>query len=729
MADDDNIPQSVEEEINKSLDEDELPKAPKRKIEPSYRMLGDSKIPVSKQYGKVWMSRKDQGEKVYADAREAWEEAIRYFDNDQMQHRQAGEDFSAGNTLGNRRLNNNLTETENVVFANVTTMVPALYARNPKAEFTSHIEDDAMKKLATILERLVNVLGGKKVSPGINLKPRAKRAVVIALLTNRVWLKLNWIFREDSNEAVIQEIQQLSDALTKAKTTKEIEEVEGKIQALEETISVLNVPGPIAELKLPDEIIVDPESKMQDATDAKWIMERTFISTRYLQAKFAKKKSGSEEYASIYKPTHVMRLSKNDADEGESDSFSLFEPEETYKSAGYQDQEAYENAQLTRCWYVWDRTTRRVFLYNDADWTWPVWVWDDPLQLDVFAPYYALYFFETPTAQNSKGEVTYYLDQQDAINEMTDEERRARRWARRNVFFNSNHMDQVDVDAVLNGDDGTARGVDVPDGMTLNDVIFSVVPPSMQYKELFDKESKYQAIDRISSVGEVLRGAQFKTNTTNDAVQANVGAQNIRLDEKSDQIEDWIGQIYWGLAQLCLMYMPVEQVVSLVGEEARQVWRNMTPEEIESQLSMTVVGGSTKKPTSAAKKEEALELGQVLGQFVNAAPGPVLKVMLKTMEAAFDEITIKEEDWEEITAAVTQQAQAQAAPPQGGQTQQGVPPTNGGAQQPDQAQIEQLLAQIPPEMKPQIVQLIQQGVPASQAIQQVMGQIQGQPVQ
>mgnify|MGYP001159660751 FL=1 len=99
---------------------------------------------------------------------------------------------------------------------------------------------------------------------------------------------------------------------------------------------------------------------------------------------------------------------------------------------------------------------------------------------------YGLQFFESPEGSLTKGETTYYLDQQDAINEMVDEERRARRWVRRNIFYNANVVDRTEVEAVLNGDDGTARGLKLPEGMKIQDIIGSVAPPSMQWKELFN---------------------------------------------------------------------------------------------------------------------------------------------------------------------------------------------------------------------------------------------------
>ena len=710
------IPEDVEENIDRSLG---ATKERPKKRQPTYQIIGESKIPISKVAGKLWKSRLKQADKFLADLKDAWNEAIRYYDNDQTMHRLPTE-HAAGNLIGNQRLNNNITETENVVFSNVTTMVPALYARNPRAEFTSTTEGN--KRFATILERLVNVIGGRKAGPGINLKPKAKRCVVTALLTNRAWIEINWVKKLDSSEQAYDDLESLSKQLEKAKNPQKIREIEGKLDALEKGIDILESSGPTAKVISPFDVAIDPNSKELDLSDANWVMIRDWLPTEFILAKYANKKG--KDYKSIYEPTHVMKMAtEGDESHNEEENFSIYEPDSKASNFGFDDEESYNRAKMTEVRFVWDKLTRRVLMFNAKDWTWPIWVWDDPLRLDTFFPLYPLHFFDGPSGPLTKGEVTYYLDQQDAINEITDEERRARRWARRNIFYNKNLVEREDAEAVLNGDDGTARGINIPPEMKLTDVIGSVIPPSLQFRELFDKEGKYRAIDRISSVGEVLRGAQFKANTTNDAVQANVSASNMRVDEKADHIEDWIGQIYWGIAQLCLQYMEVEEVVNLIGEEAREVWRNLTPEEIRKTFSVQVIGGSTKKPTSQAKKEEALELGQVLGQFVHAAPGPVLKIMLEVMQEAFDEVTIREEDFDTILQAVDQQQQQQQGGA-GGQPQQQQQQVS--AQSPDQ--LQQILSQMPPEAKQQVVQAIQSGVPPQQALQAAMQQ-QQQPAQ
>jgi hypothetical protein len=98
-----------------------------------------------------------------------------------------------------------------------------------------------------------------------------------------------------------------------------------------------------------------------------------------------------------------------------------------HPTSAFVDDEQFKAAQYTEVWYVWDKITRRVFLFHSNDWTWPLWVWDDPFKASRFFPYFALTFHESVEGMLGKGEVTYYLDQQDALNEMNAAEAKARK--------------------------------------------------------------------------------------------------------------------------------------------------------------------------------------------------------------------------------------------------------------------------------------------------------------
>src|SRR5438445_10663356 len=95
--------------------------APEADKGPIYRVIGDSRIPVSKAAGGLWKSRIDQAQSARGDIETCWHEAIRYYENDQMSYRKGMEGNRGGNRNARRMLSENWTETENVVFSNAVT--------------------------------------------------------------------------------------------------------------------------------------------------------------------------------------------------------------------------------------------------------------------------------------------------------------------------------------------------------------------------------------------------------------------------------------------------------------------------------------------------------------------------------------------------------------------------------------------------------------------------------
>jgi hypothetical protein len=679
----------------------ETPKKTKR--EPVYKKYTDSKVHISKHAGSLWKSRKQQAQRKQSNDKlvDAWDEALRYFFND---HSQRAHSPDSDDGAGARLLDRQLIETENVVFSNTTAMVPALYAKNPVIEITARRDEN--ERLATISERVVNSIIGRSSAPGIALKNKVRRCVVMSTLTNLSWIEIGYTTKDQSSEQANEDLIRLSSELETAKDSKDIERIEGELIALEEKVDVLRPSGPWAAFRRPHDVLVDPNCIEEDLSDANWIMIRDFITTSYIKAVYVKM-SKNDEPESIYEPTHVLKLGKsNNSTEHDINTFSLLESNE-HEANGFEDKDAYNKALRTEVYYVWDKITRRVYMYHAQDWSWPIWVWDDPLKLDRFFPIYPLTFYTNPEGGFAKGEVTYYLDHQDSINLINTEWRKALQWARRKIIFDKNKVDRADVENFLKGDDDNALGVSIPDGGKLEDVIMSAMPPSTQFMQLFDKGQKLEAISRISSVQEVMRGTQFKTNTTNDAINTYNSQQQTRLDEKIDAIEDFIGAIGWGILQLAFMNMNEEQVGELIGDDATG-WTMKTPAEIRRDMNLRVIGGSTQKPTSTVKKREAMEMGQILGQFASASPVAIV-VALKVFERAFDEITITAEDWEMVRKSIESQMQGA-----------------GGEQPNANAQLEEVLRNMPPEAQQAVKAAVDRGVPPEKAVELVAQQMQQQ---
>ena len=300
------------------------------------------------------------------------------------------------------------------------------------------------------------------------------------------------------------------------------------------------------------------------------------------------------------------------------------------------------------------------------------------------------------------------------------------------------------ADAILKGPDATATGIALPEGVKGTDVVWSIPPPSTAFTQLFDKKDLYQSVDRIAATNEVERGGEFKTNTTNKAIDYYSTMGNMRMDMRLDAIEDCLGDVGWKLAQVCLRFMDAATVQALTGLDVSAFWGPLDPLKDFGKLSMTVVGGSTQKLTTAQKKQEAVQVGQVLAQYVKAAPETALKTSLTMLSKAFDDFIITKEDWDSIGAEVDKMAQMQTggapgAPPPGMQQggnggpmpppQQGAPPAGppqaGGGMQ-IAAQVVQALQQLPPPVLQAIGNALSQGIPPADIFKQMLqAQAQG----
>jgi|SRR6188508_1260092 hypothetical protein len=707
--------------ISESLTEGGIkPAKGKEEYSPSYKVMQDTKIPVSKQMGKLWKARRDQAKAKLKNEgiADAWDECIRYYNNDQVTHSNVeGSPNVSRMSRKGTGVSDEHIETENVVFANTTALVPATYAKNPDVELTPNDKQDEKTTLfSTCCERLVNALFAKKVSPGINLKPKARKCIIMCTLTNVAYLELGWTEKEDSSEATLNEIQFEADRLAKAKDLHEIEEIEGCLAALEDKINVLSPSGPWCKFRHPKDVLRDPATTHNDLTDCNWLMIADFVPTNLLRAIYFKKSEDKQdEWESIYAPTHILNAKSGGGHDEEINNFSLLDGHKDYHSYGYDDEETFDKAKYTKIWRVYDKVTRRLLLFNDKNWSWPIWVWDDPYNLTNFFPVVCLEFYTDPEGDYARSEVMYYLDQQDAINEIASERRRAIAWTRKNLFYDIDAIkDPAVVSAFLSGaEKGGAVGVKVPDGKKMQDLIFSVPPPSGQFMQLFDSQPYLQAIDRVSSVTNVMRGVEYKTNTTNKAIESYESQTQTRLDEKIDQIEDFIGNVGATLLELCVSKMPAEMVAALIEDKMGEIWGAMTPmapSEFQAKFSLRMVGGSALKPTARAKKEEAVQIGQVLGQFGKAVPASIL-VMMRVFERAFDEIVITEEDWALIRASIEKQLQPE-------QEQQ---PQQGGDQL---AEVEQQINQLPPQAKQALGAAMAKGVPIRQAMEEIMMRVQ-----
>jgi hypothetical protein len=683
--------------------------------DPPYRIYKDSKIVVGKATGKMFQKKRDAALKAYETVHNIWNECYKYYRNDQTKTLTTPRGtFTRGDS------------TENVFFTNLNVMLPAVYSKDP--EITCSTDDEADQPLCDAIEALVNALFQRP--DGLKAKGKIKKATGIGLLTNQGVLKLDFTRKSDSREVAVAQLQELTQELEQVSTQEDIEEVYGKLEALERQMEVREPSGFRLGSMLPHNLLVDPYAENDDGTDGNWMMESTYISTASLNAQFTDEpedENGDRKLA--YKPSHKAIFDSTETGGEKDDGIGLVLKalEQGNVPDGHSETErlAYINMYYTKCWYVWDKVTRRLFLFADDDWKWPIWVWDDPYNLTRFYPYFLIAFVMSLAGSVAPGEYAYVLDQQDEINDINRQVARLRRAAFDYWFYNSElvNKDEVEkmVDAIRGNTMVSKHVLGIRAGeRAISDLLEPFMPKIKEMEQLFDKSRIMDTINRVQNTNDALRGVQFKTNTNVPAVQAYQDALRLTVGAKVDVVEDVVADLAYAIGEIAIQYMDSDQVAAYIGPKKAEGWQQMDVATFRATYSVTLVAGSMEKPNSAFKKKEAIEVTQAIGQFAQAAPGATLTIMLRMLENAFTEINIKDEDWAMLQQEI--QANLQRGNSMGpGAAQPGAPPQGGG--QVDPQQLLQAAKQLPPEQKAKIMQMKASGTDEQTIIAYIQEQV------
>jgi hypothetical protein len=691
--------------------------------QPLYQQYEGSKIVISKQVGKYWKNKYDAALKAYEEIFAAWEEIFRYYNHSQGKaiHTPRGV-FKRGDS------------SENIVFSNLNIMLPAIYSRDP--DVTCNTNDKNDEPLSDCLEALLNAIFRRRNL--LNAKPKIKKAAGMALLSNFGVFKLDWTKKDDSVELAQQEMQRVSDQLVTAKDQRQVEELYGQLESLEASMEVLKPGGASLGNVLPHNLIIDPDAEQADGADAGWMCETVYFATAGLTARFTYKENIAESNPVrnlIYKPTHKAVFSEGSETGKRDDGLGMVL--QALQGAGQvpisfeeEGRRAYLNQYFTECKLLWDIKMKRVLLFHCDDWTWPLWVWDDPLGISRFFPYFIISLSMNTGGTVGVGEAAYVLDQQDEINDINRQMARIRRAVFNYFYYNSDTITQDEAEKFIRSLRGEAvdsmhlLGVKAGEGGKVQESIQAFAIPSLQFENLFDKPKIIDAVNRITNTSDALRGVQFKTNTNVASVESYQESMRLSVGAKVDVIEDTVADLAQALAELCVQNMTTDDVASLVGDDLAQSWEQMSVQEFNQKYSIDIVAGSMEKPNSVFKKKEAIQVAQAVGQFARAAPGSVTQIMLRVLQQAFTEVAIKPEDWQNLTAEINANMQkgapagAAGAPPGGAQGQPGRPAGVGA----DAQALMDRAAKMSPAGKQRVVEMNSSGATPQDILSFINGQ-------
>lgn len=590
----------------------------KEEYVPLYKML-PNKIAVSKKEGCLWRDRLDVARKVTEELRESWDNIIRVY---------KGQDKPDDELEKKRlRMDEQVKTFENLVWANTNGVSRETVMKLPKVEVSCDNGED--EEIAKSYEKLINNYMGQIGNCGLNCKEKLQKADICAQLTNRGIWRLDWVDKID-RDLISRQIEELEGQLAECKDVEQIKDIEGKLYGLNERLEDSGFDGAQITLVNPCCLFIDPNSQLESGLDADWMIEERTEYEHVLKAKYGNVVGDEEETEKV----------KYD------DDYVLGENQEVEVRAG--------RLRTVRVYYVWDKLKRRVYLYEDGKWDKPLWAWHDPYGLKQFFPYYILSYNQSVTDNRMMSEVAYYLPLVNSINKINSQVDKARDRAFNVTLVDRNlKLEEKDLQNMTNGKPGYVQ-VSPREGMRIMDCVAGMPTPGTENQMLLDKNNLYAMISKMSSADVITRGEEYKTNTTNGAIAQYTQGKKVIIGIKVDKLISFYIRVCKDVLKLCLDKFDMADLLKWVGSYEAQVINEKRVDVWSPDLKFT--GDDTIEPTAAAKKQEALQLTQMMGQFAGASPA-IVPVVLKMLSRAFNEMVITDEDWRMIIQGFEQQQQ------------------------------------------------------------------------
>jgi len=542
---------------------------------------------------------------------------------------------------------------ENIVRTTVETLVDFTYMQNPSVELSS-VNEEVRDFAGTLTTALTNLVNRRSE---INLRPLIVQQMVMSHLTNAGCLLLEFQPREGSRQAAAELFDQVQKAILKVPRDDQ-EQLGRYYQVLAELHDLLESRrdfGVSIRQRSPFSIVLDPEcTDIVGLSDCKWLMDIEPVKQEVLLAKYFTR----DDEGKYWYRYDQSKCFDDETDTQSNTHKTKLETQIIEKLMPERDEEmaklAVEDTILVVT--IYDRATRYKYVYMDGQWETPLWVYEDTLGLSRFFQHFFLSFSTPISGALQPGVVSRYLPFQEEINRIYEQESLVRDAAFTTMIYNTDGIDKENIDKIMS--EATTRrkkrglraiGVKLRDkDKTLSDVFAPLQMPVSQFGEVFAKDGLRQAIQQTSRISEAMKGSEYKTHTTTDAVQMYAETAQKRTEGITERIEDAAEELFWALCEIVVSKFDRADIQRLTSPGMAEHFQNMTVTEFNEQFTLTIAAGSMEKPTTQNKKKEALTLLQVLGQFGTAAPMTTLSVVFRMIRTAFSRTLIADADLQKL---------------------------------------------------------------------------------
>lgn len=206
-------------------------------------------------------------------------------------------------------------------------------------------------------------------------------------------------------------------------------------------------------------------------------------------------------------------------------------------------------------------------------------------------------------------------------------------------------------------------------------------------------------IDRISGVGEFMRGGQSEIRRTATEAAMMQDASNARTSDKLAAVEGAIAECASRLIQLAQQYMTGEQVARVVGSSAMPMWVTFDRGYITGEFDFEVEGGSTQPVNESFRRQMALQMVDAMAPFAGTG---ILNMPMLARHVLQYGFGVK--NAEAFLNMPQQDPMMQGAPQQGAPPPQGLPQ---GPQGPPPMPQEGAQQPLPSSIPPQVLSMLQ----------------------
>jgi hypothetical protein len=258
-------------------------------------------------------------------------------------------------------------------------------------------------------------------------------------------------------------------------------------------------------------------------------------------------------------------------------------------------------------------------------------------------------------------EIELIKPQQIELNKIRAQQINHRKRFNRQTLYDMDMIGESELDKLKDPADGTLIGIHREQNRPLAESIYQVPEGKLSYP--FDIEPYIKEdINVITGMNQIAITGKSGNKTLGQDEMAE-GSTEDRLSEEKASVEDFIEEIYRRLLQLDQAFLQKEIPIKLTGD-VEQSWIDATKEDIQGQLTLNVVSGSTIRETDPVVRKQATDVLNLIGEkpeYQTISPLLVAKI-LETMPSMSD---IAEQI--KVAADAARQAMEQVPPPMEGE--------------------------------------------------------------